>query len=173
MKTPLPYIIYVNRTQADVIIRGKGTVIRIGGVCGNKNGIGRAATSVDDHGGVVKAFVVAEIKLYYVAVVDLPQGYDPALRTGTSVRYQEIVQLIYTRPRGRTVIGRYIIPPESGRVIHNLRTCEDALRRKIGAIPAQIGEIVKVGIPAKRPTVGVGNGGGSVVNHINHLVNTI
>lgn len=95
-------------------------------------------------------------KLHNVADFQFVQRRPLGKRPFAFVCRHKIIQIFHARPRGCAVIQIFVIPAESGSVVHYTRSCIYTLRGEVGAVAAQAVKIIKSRVAPERPHLGVG-----------------
>lgn len=140
-------------------VGGKRFPIHVVGMRGDENRPARNAH--DDRGMIEIARLPSELN--DVAPLDSGEGDHLGERTLAGIADKKLIEIFHPRPRGRAVVRATIEPPVDGGKIHDFCAREDTLRGEIGAIPADLAEIVKRGIAPVRPFPRILHGSLSVI----------
>ena len=136
------------------MVRGERPVVGVIGMRGDQD---LPAREADDDGGMIPV-ARASAELHHVSLFQFFRRHLFCERPLALVVYEEIVEVFDARPRGGAVVQRAVVPAERGGKVHLPRARKDDLRGVVGAVPAEAGEVVILGIAAERPAARVGDG---------------
>ena len=113
--------------------------------------------------GVIPVFAVKG-QLDHVPKLQLADGGVQGNRArALRLPGHEAVEVLYSRPGGRFVVGVDVVPAEVLLVVHHAASGVDALGGKVGAVSPNVLVVVKRRVPAIGPAAGVPHCRGAVI----------
>lgn len=100
------------------------------------------SSAESDYDGRVIKIVRHSAELNDVAYFELVEIDLFSERPDSLVSHEKLIEILYSRPCGSSVVQRTVIPPEHGRSVHLRCACKDTLRREVCTIAAQSVKIV-------------------------------